>query len=332
MSIPASALQQAQIGLETTAGTAVPANRRLQATSISVKPDIVGRETFTALGSLVPTTIVPGVELSSASVEGTLSFRDLAYLFTAFLGSVTPTQIQDGETATGAYQYSWTPGSFSATTPKTLTVETGYPGGQVFRAAGVSLTRLAITIEPQRVAVSGEGMGRQLETVASFTASPTDIAAVLPDYTLSLVKIADTYADLDTATPLSRAFRGELDFGERYSRVLPLGLQDVLTVPAAHQPRWNLTVALDATGIAQIQKLRANQTVYVAVTLQGPVIYTGGITVRHELTVKLACTYLEWSMEDAEGVGVTPLTGALVHDPAIGGAYTVTLVTDIGTL
>ena len=332
MSVPASIFRNTQLGIETTRGTPVAANRLLLATSFAFKAEFEGRERFTPLGSAVPTTIQPGVELSAGSIDGILSFTDLAYIFSAFYGSVTPTQIMDGATATGAYRYIWTPAARSWTDPVSLTIETGIAGSQVFRIAGVSISSLQIGIEPQAVNVSGNALGGRMETVAGFTANPTERAAVLPDYTRSAIRVATTPSGLGIAPPLAYAFSGSLNFGDRLARALPIGLAAQYLVPQAHEPELQLTVALNSEGITELNRLRNNETTYVRLTFEGPVIYSGAITVRHALQIDVALMWLAWDIDDAQNIGVTPLTGAILQDATWGKHIEVTLTNNLSAL
>lgn len=333
MSIPAAALAGGQIGVETTPGTPVPANRQLFATSFDIDPELIGREPFTALGSLYPTALVPGVELASGDLEGTLSFTDATYILSGYLGAVSATAIEDGGTPTGAYERTWTPPANNWSTPVTYTLETGYRGGQLYRVAGVFISSLQLEVQPMSVSVRGRILGGRHEAIANFTASPTEIAVVLPDYLRSELRVASTLSDLDTASPFVGAFRANLDLGERYSRTFPIGLTRAIMVPQQHEPRAELTLALDADGAAEIEKLRNNTRVYLRLQVEGPVIYSAGsVTIRHQLRIDMACYYLEWSKEEQDGVGVVQLAAVGVADSALGGAYRVRLINNLASL
>jgi hypothetical protein len=113
--------QVGQIGVESTSGTAVAANRYTAALSW-----LMGREGETgrtrARGSKVNTTHVRKKEMAKGSVEGVLCYNSHPYIFDSLFNPATPSQIG----ALTAYTRVWTPGVRTAdSTGKTYTVEVG---------------------------------------------------------------------------------------------------------------------------------------------------------------------------------------------------------------
>lgn len=334
MSLPAIALRVNQIGAETTPGTAVPATKRPRAAQFTLQPGFEGRERVTQIGSIIPGAVSPGYEWCEGDLEGQVNFPDLAYVLAATFGDVTATQVMDGTTGTGAYRRQWSLSGFTPVNPKTLTVEAGIPGGEAIRAAGVVITELEFSYEPGGVEVSGSLIGNPIETGVSLTANPTTLDRALADPKTAKVYLAATPSGLDSAQPLANAFSATVNFGEQLTRVLRLGATNIAKVPQAAEPEFTLTLATDSAGIARINELRQNTTVYARITVQGPIIYDGAsLDVYHSLSMDLALQWLEFDASgDQDGVWVVEMTGAIVEDSTLGGYAKITLTTTVNTL
>jgi hypothetical protein len=332
MSLPASALRAVQIGAEATYGTAVAANRKFSSLTLRMNPEVIDRELLNTIGNLVPTILQPGIELASGSLEGAVSFRELIYVFAGFLGDVTPNQIMDGSTATGAYRWQWQPASSSFTVPKSFTVEIGTQG-QPRRSTGVLVSSLRLAIEKSKATISGDTIGSRLDAIAAFTANPTMLEPAVPDFTLSRLYMATTLSGLDSATAVGWAFKADVNFGQRFGRVIPIGLQRIGFVPQATKPQATLLVVDDSDGAAEIARFRNNDVVYMRIVLQGPVIYSSGsTTIRHELRLDMAAYYTGWQQDDAEDAAVIQLAAGMVSRSDLPGGYRVTVVTDRNAL
>lgn len=115
----ASVFEAVQIGVETTPGTAVDANKRLQ--GLTVTPGIRSSiNTYKGSGFKFPTVSSLGKEWVEAGVSGPMSYTDLVYLLSGIMGTATIT-----DNGGGVYTWVWTPKIYSGDTPKTYTIETG---------------------------------------------------------------------------------------------------------------------------------------------------------------------------------------------------------------
>jgi hypothetical protein len=329
--LPSAARVVSQIGVESTPGTAVPANRRPRAVVFRLKPNYEGRERNTQAGSLVPGSVNPGYVWQAGEFEGVVNFPDLAYVLSASFGDVSATQVMDGTTGTGAYRRQWSLSGFSFTAPKSLTVERGIPGGQAMRSAGVVVSQLEFSFERTRVGVSGSIVGQPIETGVSLTASPTDLARAVADPRVSKVYLASSPSGLDSATPLARAFEASVNFGERIGIVPLLGGQPSQVAQPA-EPEFELQLATDAEGVARIDELNQNQRVFARLYARGPIIYDGAtFDVYHDLTIDLALEWMEYETDETDGVWTVRMTGAIVEEPGFGYAK-VTLVSTVNAL
>lgn len=84
MPFRASVFEAGQIGVETVAGTAVPAIRRLLATEFmpSPKPNV---KTFRPQGNKFRTSSIRGKEMTEGSYDGVLAYNDIVYLLSALV-------------------------------------------------------------------------------------------------------------------------------------------------------------------------------------------------------------------------------------------------------
>ena len=80
----ATVFQATQLGVESTKGTAVPANKRLLATMFNLSPQIPV-EGFRPMGSKAFTTATRQKEWTEGEIEGVFAFNDIIYLLSGLL-------------------------------------------------------------------------------------------------------------------------------------------------------------------------------------------------------------------------------------------------------
>lgn len=334
MSIPATVRKVTQFGVETTPGTAVTPTRIPFALSISPNYETEGFESVTPLGSLAPVAVAPGILWAAGSAEGRINVPDIVYLLAASFGSVTPTQIMDGSTATGGYRWVWTLSGAMQVSPRTLTLEVGIPGGRGFRVAGAAFTNLEFSFEKGNPSVSADLIGNSPLHDVTLATGATRLARALIDARTVQVLLATTPSDLNAATPLGRAVSATVSLGEHLAAQSFLGRTDIERFPQAIEPELTLTLAMDTEGYARITEFVNASRVFARVTGRGPIIYDGAsLDVYHSLTIDLA---VEWKSVDItgdeDGVWVAELTGGIVDDTTLGGFAVVTVTTTLSTL
>jgi len=334
MSIPATVRKITQFGVETTAGTPVTPTKVPFALTIAPNYEAEGFESVTPLGSLAPVAVAPGILWAAGSAEGRINVPDIVYLLAASFGAVTPSQVMDGSTATGAYRWQWTLAGSMTLTPKTLTLEVGIPGGTGFRVAGAAFTNLEFSFEKGNPSVSADLIGNKPEHGITLAGGATRLARALLDPRTVQVLLATTPSGLDTATPLGRVVSATVSLGEHLAAQTFLGRTDIERVPQAIEPELTLSLAMDAEGYARIGEFVNASRVFVRVAGRGPLIYDGAsLDVYHSLQLDLA---VEWKAVDItgdeDGVWSAELTGGIVDDTALGGFATITATTTLSTL
>lgn len=112
--------QAIQLGVESTPGTGVAANKKLLQTSISpaVKSSV---KTYRPMGQKYAGAAALSKEWTESKLEGPLNYGELTYLLASLLSYSAPAQ-QGG---TAAYKWTFASSASSADTVKTYTIEQG---------------------------------------------------------------------------------------------------------------------------------------------------------------------------------------------------------------
>jgi hypothetical protein len=140
-----SVAQVSQIGVETTPGTPVVATRRLG--GLSLTPGIeTESQMFRPAGSKFSTVQVLNKEWTEVGVEGAATYEEVIIPLSGAVGAATVSQVMDGGTPTGAYEWVFTPASFAADAPKTFTLEAGQDNVQAERIAHLLFTEFGLEI------------------------------------------------------------------------------------------------------------------------------------------------------------------------------------------
>jgi hypothetical protein len=313
----------AQIGLETTAGSTVAANKQLLATRIS--PSIAYESNpFTPTGYRFATLAPAGKESMTADIEGVLAYNDTAYLLSSAVGSVTPSQI--GTIA--AYSWTFTPNATSANTVRTYTVEFGTSVRAARFGYGL-VTAWGYTINRDETSVTGSLVGQKLTDGITLTANPTAVAAkpVLPTQAA-----VDTSAASLGSTRLTRCFELEFSYSDIYGPIWvvdsaqPSWVAHAETMPTAE---FTLTVEADSTGMGLLTAARADSVRFLRVEAIGDAIGTTNYRFRHDAAIKVTGV---GDYDERDGVTVIPFTCQVVYDPGWGKAQEFNLINELSAL
>jgi len=324
MAEKASIFQTVQIGIESTPGTAVPANRKL--TSLSIIPTIkTDSKTLKPIGSKYPSLAVVNKEWVEAKVEGEqLTYNEILYPLVSLLSQPTP--IQQG--GTSAYKWTFISNTFGEDAGKTLTVEQG-DALSAWRSAGVKIKGLEFKFQRNEVSVSGDAIGQPLETGVMLTANPTSMTPkpVLPIH-LSLY-MADSQAGLDSAQPLTRGFALTWGLKDKNALAWPIGQAPVI-VESSPKLEAKISLATDAVGLGLITQMRNASKKWFRIkavgdTIEGAYNYT--------FQIDFAANVTDASdFSDQDGLYLVEWTLVGVHDPDWGKAFQIDVITDVQTL
>lgn len=317
-----------QVGVETTPGTSVAANKQLR--SISIDPAVQTElQTLRAVGGKFPIAAALGKEWVEADLDGFLTYTEIVYLLSSVLKSVTPTQISP-PTGT-AYRWTFTPAQTSEDTIKTFTVECGSAARAMKFTYGL-VTGLSLSFNREQVELGGSMLGRSLQDNITLTASPTliDVIPVVPS---AVDVFLDTTAAGIGTTRLSRVLSAEFEISDRFGPIWTL--DSTQTSFAAHvetEPKFTLKLTLeaDSSGMGPLTAMRNGDKRFLRLKATGPNIETGNDYAFQLDMCGLVSEVGDFSDED--GVYVIEWTFAATHDPTWGKALEVQVVNKLSAL
>lgn len=332
MSERSSVAQVAQIGLEAIPGTAVAATRRLG--SLTLTPSIQAEaEMFRPSGLKFPTVQVLNREWAEVDVDGTATYEEVVVPLSGAVDSATVSEVLDGATPTGAYEWVFQPESAQADNPKTFTLEAGQDTVQGERFSHLLFTGFGLDVSRSEVGISGGGFAKRAEAGFDLTnglETPEDLTPIAPGH--FSVYLADDPADLGLeANRLTRVIAANPSLEDRYNAAWFVNqAEDSFSTfvenPDGAGASFGLTVEADAVGMAWLPRMREGTTHFLRLEALGPVIYNAGVQedlrmcLRWDLAVKVENADA-WSDED--GIYAIPWTLRPVHDAAWGKAMTI---------
>jgi hypothetical protein len=268
----ASAFQQCQIGLESTAGTAVAATVNLQSISITPKP-AMSVQKFRPQGKLFPTVVALGKDYTTASISGTPCFEEIGHIFASVLAKGTATE--------GVTPY--TIDSDAPNDPQTYTVEFGPAGGAGEKFAYGIITGLGLKWTREAFELSGDMIGRAMADMATITTvAAADVTPILPgnfDFYLS-DGVAGT-------TKLTRCFSVDVNISGRWQAIWPADSSTTgfpAIVEAIPEGSIKMLLEADTQGKTPLATIRAgNATKYFIMHAE----VTGGYELDIEMAVKV---------------------------------------------
>lgn len=171
MATRSRALQNLQVGKESTAGTAVAASKILRAVRPSGPEAVIPVDVLVGTGMLANASSVLGRAHGRIDVEGSLSYGDLLYFLASHYKS-------PATTGAGPYTHTFTPAVGAANTIDTLTVEVG--DATIAERIAYGFTQeFRIQADETRVAFNASMIGRTPLEGHTLTGSPTEIQRII---------------------------------------------------------------------------------------------------------------------------------------------------------
>jgi len=314
--------QGVQIGVETTSGTTVPANKQLQ--SLSISPEIhIDSTQFQPVGQKVPSIVVPNKEWSEMGLTGVLDYTEIIYPLSGILGTAVSVVQQ---AATTAYLWTFTPAARTSDSYKTFTIEQG-DANRAQRLSYALLSEFEVTLTRGGATIGGKAFGQAITDGATLTASPTALLQkpVIPNQ-------IDVYMDATSAalgtTKLTRAFETKIAITNRNGPLWALNSANgSFASNVEMDPVFTLTlkVEADAQGMAFLTTLRNGTTQFVRVKCTSPDLagtaFPFSITFDMAMKVATPSTY-----EDEAGVYAITWTCPLVNDTTWGKFFTAAVI------
>jgi hypothetical protein len=309
-----SITQVNNVGVESTPGTAVAANKRLQSLSFMLNPN-PEVQTFRPSGTKYPTVAALGKEWAEISLEGQPTFDEVIYALSSVLTTAVVTTPGGGTTSR---DWTFSPSTASDDTPKTFTIEQG-SSVRAHRCAYSILTGLTVSYENGRenVSIDGEGIGRAIEDGVTLTAGPASLPLVP-------ILAKDTTFYLDTTSA---------GLGTTILGGTPGAVGAEISVSNRYGPRWGynaavpsysehlelepdvtvkFTVEANAAGMGYLTNLRAGDTRFFRAETLGPTIEAA---IKYKLRWDCAIKFDDiGDFSDEDGLYAIEFTGRVVHD------------------
>lgn len=318
----ATIFQTIQIGVETVAGTPVPADKKLQTVSLVPAPK-TATDVVRAFGNKYPFGVTLNKEWSTLKIDGVLSYNDVLYLLSSLLS--LPTPVQQG--TSDAYKWTFTSSTSSEDAGISLTVEQG-DGNTAWRVAGSRVSGLEFTFKRDEVRVSGDAIGGKLETGIVMTDNPTTLTPrpVLPTHLM--LYMADTQGDLDSASAVRRGFSLIWKLTDKIGLFWPIG-QDPVTVEVEPTLEAVLNLATDDVGLSLIQTMRSGSTKWFRIKATGDAIES----YHHTFQIDFPAQVKEvGEFSDEDGLYLVEYTLQGVHDSTWGKPFQIDVITDVEAL
>lgn len=297
------------IGVETTSGTAVAANKRLSGLMIDPQPktDI---KRYRGTGYKFGTVATLNKEWVEAGLSGPITYTEIVYLLSSLLDVATITTPDGG---TNARTWTFTPSSTAADAPKTYTVEIGDATRAQEFAYGL-VNALTLTFGRDGAELSGTMLGQALTDGITLTSNPTAIALVPVFPTHTVVKVADTAAGLSGASALTRVVSAEWSMTDRYGTPSFLDGTTTWGVHVETEPtaKMKLKLASDSTGMGLLTQMRAGSTKFISIKATGAIAEAA---IPYSLTIQGAGKVTaDPKISDEEGIRCTEWEFDLFHD------------------
>jgi hypothetical protein len=320
----AAITQGVQIGVESTSGTAVAANRRLRSIGIEPNPQ-ANIDTFRPPGQKYAALTALGKEWMEFGLSGRPSYNELQYVLASILGN---TVISTPVGATDARKWAFGSNTFSEDAVETMTVE---QGGSVraHRFAYGLVTEASLAISRDAVELGGSGIGRRIEDDITLTAAPTSFPLVP-----ILGNQMDVYADGDFAdigdTKLGRLLSCNWSLSSRFN---PLWIidssQPSFITHVENEPglSFEMIVEADEEGMAYLTQLRASGRSFIKIKATGPIIEAA---IPYSLNLNMAGEIgAMGGFSDQDGVYAVGWTFSGVDDSDMGNAVNAELINKV---
>jgi hypothetical protein len=319
--------QVVQIGVETTEGTSVPANKLLQALGIS--PALTAEtQDFRPMGNKYRTLVVPGKEWVEAELEGLATYDEIIYPLASLISAPTTTIVQ-----TTGQQHIFTPSSTAEDAAKSFTVEQG-SGVRAHKFVGGVVSAFGMEFTRDSIELSGTMIGSGFQDGITLTATPTTIP-LQPMLPATVNVYVDTAAAGLGTTKLTRALAAGFELSDKFGPLWTLNsavtgyAARIETEPTAE---GHLMLEADAAGMGMLTVLRAGATRFLRIEVvdtaligAGPAVYKAWF----DFAIKFNAAS---EFEDADGVYAVDWPFTIVHDGTWGKAMQFTITNSLATL
>jgi hypothetical protein len=262
--------QSLQFGIETTPGTAVPANKRIDALSLVM--GIKGTFKSTAgTGRKYASVQQLNSEWTEASFTGSLDYNAMTYILAGAMGIATPAA--HGTSAT-AKDWVYDAILSGPRQPQTYSIEQGEAATRAQKFAYGLINTFGYKITRQDASVTGNLLAQQVSDGITMTASPTAVSLLPMVGQQFNVYLDPTSANLGV-TQLTEFLSVDFSMGNIYGPFWPINRANasyLAHVDLKPSISCKLMTEADSVGMALLTSMRSGSTQFLRVNGQGPVI------------------------------------------------------------
>lgn len=318
--------EKVQIGVESTAGTAVTPTVELNGMSIEIDTAIEYDE-FGPMGMLPNTLVAPRQEWGQGSLSGYPTYTEIQYPLSNIFGAATIT------TVTGAVkQWVWAPDESTPWTPKTWTIRRGVPGDTAEEANYGLLSGFNVNFSRTATAeIGGDLFTRRLDYAAVMATTGLTSPALIP----MLPAEGDVWIDSAGAslgtTKMTRDFAFQWSVADMFGPIWPINSS--LTSFAAHgvqKPTLEAVLRLgnDSVGRGFITNMRAGSSVFARYKATSSTIIASAIPYSFQIDLALKCVAAPARGDEDGLLSTLEYTFRNVYDATWANWARVTLITD----
>jgi hypothetical protein len=310
-----------QIGVEATPGTAVPATKKMHASTVRVRPR-TNVDPFRPAGLRFPTDSTPGREDTVGTIEkGRINLGgDIVYWLSSLLKKVA---------APGTWLFD--PSSEDPEEVETFTLERG-EGSTGVRVPFVVCDSLEFNFSQTEADVSGTIFGHPLETGFAMTAGLSPLTKALAIPKMCKVEVGDAVGSLATLTKCLRASVniGGAQRGGFYLSETQESYGDLVALAPTATSR--IVTVFDSTAWGLLDDLRTSSQKFARITQYGPLGLGGGGSERYRIVFTFPFKFQENEIVDEEEQDSGAYNLMMNHDEAFGGALQVQVYNSMGSL
>ena len=338
----ASVNQRIQLGIETTPGTGVAANRIIDAWTLKMGSKVDVKQS-TPTGRKYVSAQALNKEWVEYSIDSPIAdYNSMIYLLSSVYGAITPAAHGSSSTAK---DWIITPPISGSASPKTYTIEQG-SSERAQKFAYALINKFGYKFSMSEASCSASGFGQLMSDNITMTSSPTRVA-VLPMVPAHFNVYLDSTSSALGTTQLTKFLNFEYTFDGVFNPVWYVNRSNTsfaAHVDAMPKATAKIVLAADSNGMALLTNLRNSSTAFMRVQAQGSVIDNNQtvslgspsagnftLTYKGQTTANIAYNAAASAVQSALIALSTIGTGNVTVSGSTGGPYTVTFTGTLAT-
>lgn len=322
--------RQVQVGVETTSGTPVAANKSLPSTSIELTRELNVKQ-YRGLGHKLVTTTKVTQDWASGKLTSPLNYTEIVYPLSTLIAPTITTPLNGILTR----KWVWSPADQGEDTFKSLTIQEG-DSVAAQQSAFAVLTEFGVDIKEDDATIDGTLIAQNL-AAGSLTASPTSIAQ-MPIGPREIDVYMDAIGGTIGTTKVTDAMAAGFKISNKYAAKWVLNTSNTTWKETVEMPltmTGNILTEHNAQSRAFYAAISNSSNPYYLIRLQatGPTIEAVTPTYTYLLQIDFAAQVVATEQQDASGVyGYSYSLLPTYHSTFGNKAFTATLFTTLTAL